>query len=245
MTEQPVGPRCGNNPNIQLADGDRKAVDDFKARLALKEAAKPYIDRAVWVDGDLLMEVVAATVWERCARDDENTPQLVCYDPRTIAAFAAAVARAHAATQSAPADQTTPLSSFVLWLDASDGSVPTHDDIVWPDGTATVHHRHFGYTTTHPDPETARQSAHGNQGRIVWPATSPPTGPRSTARSPTASPPTLSRARRKASPGSTAGPPRGRSASGPTRRSSPRRRPGAASAGIAPAWGEGAAAAWS
>jgi hypothetical protein len=103
MTEQAAGPRCGNNPNVQLTDRDRKAIDDFKARLALQASAKPYIDSAVWVDGDPLMEVVAVTVWERCARDDENTPQLVCDDPRTIAAFAAAVARAHAAAPSAPA----------------------------------------------------------------------------------------------------------------------------------------------
>ncbi|MFE0472579.1 hypothetical protein ACFW2V_13290 [Streptomyces sp. NPDC058947] len=63
----------------------------------------------------------------------------------------------------------TPPASFVLWLDASDGSVPTHDGVRWPDGTATLHHRHFGHTTTHPDPETARQRTHGKQGRIVWP----------------------------------------------------------------------------
>ncbi|MFF7880984.1 hypothetical protein ACH40F_08100 [Streptomyces sp. NPDC020794] len=107
MTDRSVGPRCGNNPNVQLTDRDRKAIDDFKARLTLKEAAKPYIERAVWVDGDPLMEVIAVTVWERCARDDENTPQLVCDDPRTIAAFAAAVARAHAAVPSAPADRAT------------------------------------------------------------------------------------------------------------------------------------------
>jgi hypothetical protein len=47
----------------------------------------------VWVDGDPLMEVIAVTLWERCARDDEDMPQLVRDDPRTIAAFAAAVAR--------------------------------------------------------------------------------------------------------------------------------------------------------
>lgn len=97
MTEQTAGPRCGNNPNFKMSDGDRKAVDDFKARLALQAAAKPYIERAVWVDFDPLMEVIAATIWEHCARDDEDMPQLVRDDPRTIAAFAAAVARAHAA----------------------------------------------------------------------------------------------------------------------------------------------------
>ncbi|MFJ6073664.1 hypothetical protein ACIQFU_22955 [Streptomyces sp. NPDC093065] len=63
---------------------------------------------------------------------------------------------------------TTRHDTFVLWLDASDGSVPTHDGIVWPDGAVTVHHRHFGYTTTHADAETARQAAHGEQGRLVW-----------------------------------------------------------------------------
>ncbi|MGW1158446.1 hypothetical protein ACWD5Q_06635 [Streptomyces sp. NPDC002513] len=62
-------------------------------------------------------------------------------------------------------------TSFVLWLDASDGSVPTHDGVQWPDGTTTIHHRHFGYTTTHHDPEAARRAAHGEQGRIVWPHT--------------------------------------------------------------------------
>ncbi|MFK0018237.1 hypothetical protein [Streptomyces sp. NPDC090798] len=109
MTDRSVGPRCGNNPNVQLTPADRKAIDDFKARLALKASAKPYIDNAIWVDGDPLMEVIAITVWERCARDDENTPQLVCDDPRTIAAFAAAVARAHAAVPSAPADRAAVL----------------------------------------------------------------------------------------------------------------------------------------
>ncbi|MDX3520749.1 hypothetical protein [Streptomyces scabiei] len=57
---------------------------------------------------------------------------------------------------------------FVLWLDASDGSVPTHDGVRWPDGTVTIHHRHFGLTTTHHDPEAACRAAHGKQSRIVW-----------------------------------------------------------------------------
>lgn len=102
MTEQPVGPHCGNNPNVQLTPGDRKAVDDFKARLALQASAKPYIDSASWVDGDPLMEVIAVTVYERCETGDGG---IVHDDPRTIAAFAAAVARAHAAVPSAPADR--------------------------------------------------------------------------------------------------------------------------------------------
>ena len=96
MNDRSTGPACGNNPNFQMSDGDRKAVADFKTRLALKEAAKPYIERAAWVDFDPLMEVIAATVWDHCARDDERMPHAVRDDPRTIAAFAAAVARAHA-----------------------------------------------------------------------------------------------------------------------------------------------------
>jgi hypothetical protein len=114
MTDQPAGPRCGNNPNAQLTPGDRKAVDDFKARLALQAAAKPHLDSAVWADGDPLMEVIAAAVWERCARDDADMPQLVRDDPRTIAAFAAAVVRAHAALSSAPADPLALLGAAEL-----------------------------------------------------------------------------------------------------------------------------------
>lgn len=70
-------------------------------------------------------------------------------------------------------DQAAGLASFVLWLDASDGSVPTHDGVRWPDGTTTIHHRHFGITTTHHDPEAACRAAHGEQGRIVWPEPAP------------------------------------------------------------------------
>lgn len=108
MTDRSTGPRCGNNPNFQMSDGDRRAVDDFKGRLALQADAKPYIERAAWVDFDPLMEVIAATIWEHCARDDEEMPQLVRDDPRTIAAFAAAVARAHAARVAPATDQAGP-----------------------------------------------------------------------------------------------------------------------------------------
>jgi hypothetical protein len=107
--------RCGNDPRAQLTPGDRKAVDDFKARLALQAAVKPHLDSAVWVDGDPLMEVVAVTLWERCARDDEDMPQLVRDDPRTIAALAAAVARAHAAP--APVDRAAELLALATVLE--------------------------------------------------------------------------------------------------------------------------------
>lgn len=36
-----VGPRCGNNPNYKLSDGDRKAVEDFKAYLQRRKAGAP------------------------------------------------------------------------------------------------------------------------------------------------------------------------------------------------------------
>lgn len=102
MAEQPVGPRCGNNPNARLPDGDRKAIENAKSLLALKAAAEPYIDSAAWVDGDPLMEVIAAIVWKHC---EHSGSSLVIDDPRTIAAFAAAVARAHAAAAPPAADQ--------------------------------------------------------------------------------------------------------------------------------------------
>ena len=76
---------------------------------------------------------------------------------------------------SPPPDQTAEPAGFVLWLDASDGSVPTHDGIRWPDGWATIRHRHYGHTTTHHSPEAACQTTHGKQGRIVWPAQQPET----------------------------------------------------------------------
>jgi hypothetical protein len=53
---------------------------------------------AAWVDGDPLMEAIAAAVWEHCETDGLS---LVIDDPRNIAATAAAVARA---SSSAPVE---------------------------------------------------------------------------------------------------------------------------------------------
>ncbi|MFI6854526.1 hypothetical protein [Streptomyces sp. NPDC050416] len=77
------------------------------------------------------------------------------------------------AVQAPAADRDAATAGFVLWLDASDGSVPTHDGVQWPDGIVTIHHRHFGITTTHHSAEAACQAAHGKQGRIVWPEPAP------------------------------------------------------------------------
>jgi hypothetical protein len=58
---------------------------------------------------------------------------------------------------------------FVIWLDASDGSLPTFDGIQWPDGTVTIHHRHFpGVTSNWPTAETAAQTVHSAPTRIEW-----------------------------------------------------------------------------
>ncbi|MFE6408189.1 hypothetical protein ACFVOR_14785 [Streptomyces sp. NPDC057837] len=38
MSGRPTGPACGNNPNHPLTDGDRQAVENFKAYLADRAA---------------------------------------------------------------------------------------------------------------------------------------------------------------------------------------------------------------
>jgi hypothetical protein len=63
---------------------------------------------AVWIDGDPLMEAIAAAVWERCERSDSG---LVIDDPRNIAA--AAVAAVSSVGQ-------TPATGRALLLAAAD-----------------------------------------------------------------------------------------------------------------------------
>lgn len=36
-----VGPRCGNNPNVPLSDGDKRAVEQFRAYLVRRRAGGP------------------------------------------------------------------------------------------------------------------------------------------------------------------------------------------------------------
>jgi hypothetical protein len=63
---------------------------------------------AVWIDGDPLMEAIAAAVWERCERSDSG---LVIDDPRNIAAAAAAVV---SSVGQAPAtDRTAELTAAI------------------------------------------------------------------------------------------------------------------------------------
>lgn len=66
---------------------------------------------AVWVDGDLLMEAIAAAVWEQCRTD---YPSSVVDDPRNIAAVAATVARTLPAPAVVPAAGRAALSAR-LW----------------------------------------------------------------------------------------------------------------------------------
>ncbi|WP_042400041.1 hypothetical protein [Streptacidiphilus carbonis] len=57
---------------------------------------------------------------------------------------------------------------FVIWLDASDGSVITHDGVQWPDGTVSIRNRNHYLGATWGSPETAAQMTHGKLARVVW-----------------------------------------------------------------------------
>jgi len=61
---------------------------------------------AVWVDGDPLMEAIAAAVWEQCRTEH---PSSAVDDPRNIAAVAASVARAAVSAVRPPATDRTAL----------------------------------------------------------------------------------------------------------------------------------------
>jgi hypothetical protein len=95
MTNRSTGPACGNNPHHQMSDGDRQTVADFRSYLELRAATWEQLERAIWVDGDPLMEAIAAAVWEHCRTE---RPSRVIDHPRNIAAVAAAVARAAASS---------------------------------------------------------------------------------------------------------------------------------------------------
>jgi len=77
MTANPAGPPCGNNPNYRMSDGDRAAVESFRAYLTVRA------DRR---------ERYAAAI---AAADDLGAPA-VCY-PEAAAAMAVADAEQRAA----------------------------------------------------------------------------------------------------------------------------------------------------
>jgi hypothetical protein len=80
---------------------DRPAMTMREVRERLGHTIPPDAPEppAAWVDGDPLMEAIAAAVWEHCETDGLS---LVVDDPRNIAATAAAVART---LSSAPANR--------------------------------------------------------------------------------------------------------------------------------------------
>jgi hypothetical protein len=47
MSQRPTGPACGNNPNYRMSDGDRQAVEDFRAYLADRAQEKTMANRYV------------------------------------------------------------------------------------------------------------------------------------------------------------------------------------------------------
>ncbi|MFG2359430.1 hypothetical protein [Streptomyces sp. NPDC048521] len=61
----------------------------------------PTAASAGWIDGDPLMEAIAAAVWEHCGTDECGV--VTIDDPRNIAAVAAHVARTHSSAGPAPA----------------------------------------------------------------------------------------------------------------------------------------------
>ncbi|UUU21689.1 hypothetical protein [Streptomyces sp. DSM 40750] len=89
---------------VLAADEEAPAVAELLDSMLSFPLDPPVVDQAApapWVEGDPLMEAIAAAVWERCTRDDPDMPQLVLDDPRNIAAAAASVARAVSLAQAA------------------------------------------------------------------------------------------------------------------------------------------------
>ncbi|MFM9589836.1 hypothetical protein ACKI1J_15065 [Streptomyces scabiei] len=78
----------------QVTTHFKNGPDGWPAWLAEEARRHDPAPPAVWSDGDPLMQAIAAAVWERCARDDADMPQLTLDDPRTIAAAAAHAVRA-------------------------------------------------------------------------------------------------------------------------------------------------------
>jgi hypothetical protein len=85
--------------------------------------------RAVWVDGDPLMEAIAAAVWEHC--DTSGGHSIVTDDPRNIAAVAAHVARAVSSAGPAPATDRDTLERVARRLAARDWCIDEEGDDDW------------------------------------------------------------------------------------------------------------------
>jgi hypothetical protein len=57
---------------------------------------------------------------------------------------------------------------FVIWLDAVDGSIAAYDGVMWPDGTADIHHRNHPPMRPMMTPEQHAEAVFGKLSRIVW-----------------------------------------------------------------------------
>jgi hypothetical protein len=47
MSQRPTGPACGNNPNYRMSDGDRQAVENFRAYLTARAELRTRIAAAM------------------------------------------------------------------------------------------------------------------------------------------------------------------------------------------------------
>jgi hypothetical protein len=142
---------------------------------------------AVWIEGDPLMEAIAANVWEQCATEQT----IVVDDPRNIAAVAATTARQVLGTtdqqpETAPTDRSTaPLAAGLplvtgrcpacgtTGLFLGDGGYVTCSliDCPAPDAASTVLER--GKTTAPPAPAEPC-TEHPNCYTRAWDRPEPP-----------------------------------------------------------------------
>ncbi|WP_199572695.1 hypothetical protein [Streptomyces murinus] len=84
---------------------------------------------AVWIDGDPLMEAIAAAVWEHCRTEGTST---VADDPRNIAAVVAAVVSPPPSRAAEEVAKHVTRSIFALKTPSPDGSA--HYQSGWDDG---------------------------------------------------------------------------------------------------------------
>jgi hypothetical protein len=115
MTEQPIGPRCGNNPNTRLTDGDRKAVAEFRTFLEERAA---------------LRDRIAAAIWARTPEAEPSPAGLVMGNPHGIAdAVLAVLPATDRATETEPPlspDYQHPECGF-HWHGRDDMDIPMRD----------------------------------------------------------------------------------------------------------------------
>ncbi|MEU9792920.1 hypothetical protein AB0E27_20220 [Streptomyces sparsogenes] len=80
-----VAPRCGNNPNARLTDGDQKAITEFKAYLADQAAGKAPVPDTLTVNRAQLAALLAHHADVIAARWDAYAPDPAAYSLRVHA----------------------------------------------------------------------------------------------------------------------------------------------------------------